>query len=84
MAATYGTIGGSFDFVGSDENEKKQEDWGKHLVLPAGTADAINQVGDYTDVILYKSVPAYGEQENKDGQNTKTYSFEVPEGIQEL
>lgn len=61
----------------------KQEDWGKHLVLPTGTADAINQVGDYADRILYKSVPAYGEQENKDGQNTGV-SIGTPGDIQEL
>lgn len=40
-------------------------------MLPTGTADAINQVGDYVDRILYKFVPAYGEQKNKDGQNTR-------------
>lgn len=42
-------------------------------MLPTGTADAIKQVGDYADVILHKSVPAYGEQEYEDGQNTKAY-----------
>lgn len=52
-------------------------------MLPIGTADAINQVGDYADRILYKSAPAYGEQENKDGQNTGV-SISTPEDIQEL
>jgi len=64
---------------------KKQEEWGKHLVLPTGTADAIKQVGDYADVILYKSVPAYGEQENEDGQNTKAYFLlGAAEGMQKI
>lgn len=59
--------------MGCDQNQKgkKQEDWGKHLVLPTGTADEIKQVGDYADVILNKSVTAYGEQGNEGGQNTK-------------
>ena len=51
-------------------------------MLPTGTADAIKQVGDYADVILHKSVPAYGEQENEDGQNTKAYFLSgAAEGI---
>lgn len=52
-------------------------------MLPTGAADAINQVGDYADRILYKSVAAYGEQENKDGQNTGV-SIGTPGDIQEL
>lgn len=42
-------------------------------MLPTGTADAIKQGSDYADVILHKSVPAYGEREKEDGQNTKAY-----------
>lgn len=59
--------------MGCDQNQKgkKQKDWGKHLVLPTGTAEEIQQVGDYTDVILHKSVTAYDEQGNKGGQNTE-------------
>lgn len=54
-------------------------------MLPTGTADAIKQGGDYADVILRKSVPAYGEQENEDGQNTKAFILSgAAEGIYEL
>lgn len=51
-------------------------------MLPTGTADAIKQVGDYPDVILHKSAPAYGKQEDEDGLNTRAYPLsEAAEGM---